>query len=152
MEKMCFQSWYFRLKSGSPVFWARFSLSRKFVAKSKYRIQSKFLIINSTGASDRSFYPIFNKRFDHLEKLLKNADQKKFCQLGHCAGLWFPVPSLDAPKGPSCYPKSIMFQFEICYQSHWNVSWKTKTNINFRGQTWVRPPAKCWVKGFYFTP
>ena len=26
---------------------------------------------NSTGASDRSFYPIFNKRFGHLETLLK---------------------------------------------------------------------------------
>ena len=27
-------------------------------------------LIVSTGASDRSFYPIFNKRFDHLETLL----------------------------------------------------------------------------------
>ena len=25
-------------------------------------------------------------------------------------------------------------------------SWKMKTNINFRGQTW--PPAKCWFKSF----
>ena len=23
-----------------------------------------------------------------------------------------------------------------------------KTNIDFKGQAWVRPPAKCWVKGF----
>ena len=26
-------------------------------------------IDNSTGVSDRSFYPIFNKTFDHLETL-----------------------------------------------------------------------------------
>ena len=129
---MCFQSWYFRLKSGSPVFWARFSLSRKFVAKSKYRIQSKFLIINSTGASDRSFYPIFNKRFDHLETLLTICRPKKILSAGLLCGLLVSSPQSNALKGPSCYPKSIMFQFQICYQSHWNVSWKTKTNINFR--------------------
>ena len=23
-----------------------------------------------------------------------------------------------------------------------------KTDIDFTGQAWVRPPAKCWVKGF----
>ena len=26
--------------------------------------------LDTTGASDRSFYPIFNKTFDHLETLL----------------------------------------------------------------------------------
>ena len=38
-------------------------------------------------------------------------------------------------------------QFHICYHSHLNVSQKTKTNLNFRDQTWVRPTVKCWVKG-----
>ena len=32
--------------------------------------QRKLPIYYSTGASDRSFYPIFNKKFDHLETLL----------------------------------------------------------------------------------
>ena len=39
----------------------------KTLLKSKY----------STGASDRSFYPIFNKRFDHLESLLTIHRPKK---------------------------------------------------------------------------
>ena len=92
---------------------------------------------NSTGASGRSFYPIFNKKFDHLETLLTICRSKKVLS----AGSLCPVSSLNAPKWPSCYPKSIMFQFQICYQSHWNVSWKAS-------QTWVRPSTKCWFKGF----
>ena len=41
-----------------------------------------------------------------------------------------------------------MLKFQICYHSNLNVSQKTKTNKKFRGQAWVRPSAKCWVKGF----
>ena len=102
----------------------------------------------STGASDRGFYPIFSKRFDPLETLLTIHRPKKFCQLGHCAGLQCSVPNLNTPKGPSSYPKSIMLQFQLCYLSHLNVSQNTKTNINFRGQACVRSPAKRWVKDF----
>ena len=42
-----------------------------------------------------------------------------------------------------------MLQFQICYHSHLNVPQKKKTNVVFRGQTWVRSPAKCWVKGYF---
>ena len=45
------------------------------------------LRLYSTGASDRSFYPIFNKRFDRFETLLAICRPKKFCQLGHFVGL-----------------------------------------------------------------
>ena len=41
-----------------------------------------------------------------------------------------------------------MLQFQICYHSQFNVLQKTKTNINFKGQAWVKPLAKCWVKDF----
>ena len=41
---------------------------------------------NSTGASDGSFYPILNKKFDDLA-LLEIHRPKKISQLGHCAGL-----------------------------------------------------------------
>ena len=75
---------------------------------------------NSTGASDRSFYPIFNKKFDHLETLLTIHRPKKVLSSGSLCGPL--VPSLNAPKGPSYYPKSIMLQFQICYHSHLNVS------------------------------
>ena len=49
-------------------------------------------------------------------------DPKKFCQLGHCEGFSCPVPNLNTPKEPSCYPKNIMLQFQICYYSHLNIS------------------------------
>ena len=81
---------------------------------------------------------------------LQYADLKKFCQLGHCAGLYCPVASLNDPKGTLCYPKSIMLQFQICYQSHLNVSWKTKTNINFRDQTWVRHPQSAVSRALFY--
>ena len=108
----------------------------------------KDILNNSTGASEKRFNPIFNKRFDHLETLLMICRPKKVLSDGSLCGPLVSSPQSNAPKGPLCYPKSIMFPFQIYYQSHWNVSWKTKTNINFKGQTWVRPAAKCWVKGF----
>ena len=44
--------------------------------------------------------------------------------------------------------KSIMLQLQSCYHSHLNISQKTKTNINFRSQAWVRLHAKCLVRSF----
>ena len=66
-----------------------------------------------------------------LADFAKNVYPKNFCQLGYCAGVYCAVPSLNAQKGTSFYPKSIMFYI---HQNHWNVSWKTKTNINIRCQ------------------
>ena len=77
--------------------------------------QLKLPIYYSTGASDRSFYPIFNKRFDHLETLLTICRPKKILSAGLLCGLLVSSPQSNALKGPSCYPKSIMFQFQICY-------------------------------------
>ena len=87
--------------------------------------------LDSTGANDRSFYFIFNKRFDHLETLLTIHRPKNVFLTGA-----FPAHSLiQMPQnGPSYYPKSVMLQFQICYYSKLNVSQKAKTNINFRSQ------------------
>ena len=49
---------------------------------------------NSTGASDRSFYPIFNKKFDHLETLHRpdnTQTQKSFVS-------WIVVQAFSAPS------------------------------------------------------
>ena len=94
------------------------------------------------------FTPFLTKGLITQKHCWQYADLKKFCQLGHNVGLQCPVPSLNAPKGPSCYRKSIMFQLQICCQSHRDVSWKTKANINFKGQNWVRPP--CKVLGLFY--
>ena len=96
----------------------------------------------STGASG-SFYPIFNKRFDHLETLLTIQRPKKALSAVLLCGPLVPTPQSKCPKRTSHYPKKIMVRFQICYHSHLNVSLKTKTNVNFRGQACVRAPAKC---------
>ena len=103
-------------------------------------------VLHSTGASDKSFYPIFNKRFDHLETLLAICRPIKVLSAGSPCGPLVPSHQSKCPK--RTFMLNITLQFQICYQSHWNVSCKTKTNINFRGQAWVRPPAKFLVKNF----
>ena len=64
---------------------------------------------------------------------------------------------IDALKGQLYYPQNIVLQFYICYHKNYYATVMLleklcymKTNINFRGQAWNRPPppAKCWVKDF----
>ena len=55
------------------------------VPKKELLFQSRYLF-HSTGASDRSFYTIFNKRFDHLETLLTICRPKKFFSGGSLCG------------------------------------------------------------------
>ena len=52
----------------------------------------------STGASDRSFYPIFNKRFDHLETLLTICRPQKIFSAGSLCGPLVPSPQFKYPK------------------------------------------------------
>ena len=52
----------------------------------------------STGASDRSFYPIFNKRFDHLEKLITICRPKKVLSTGSVCRSLVPSPQSKCPK------------------------------------------------------
>ena len=108
---------------------------------------------NSTEASNRNFYPIFNKRFDHLETLLTVHRPKNVLSAGPLCR--FLVPSLQSKCSKRTFILSQKYRASVSnsvsrfsYHSHLNVSQKTKTNINFRSQAWVRPPAKCWAKGF----
>ena len=101
----------------------------------KYQCNFKKLLYlqsYSTGANNKSFYSIFKKGFDHLETLLTIKRPEKVLSAGSLC--W----SLVSSHQSKC-PKSIMLQIPICYHSHLNVSQKTKTNTNFRGQAWFRP-------------
>ena len=64
----------------------------------------------STGASDRSFYPIFNKRFDHLEILLT----QKVLSAGSLCGLLVPSPQSKCPKRTFMLPQKY-------HASVWNM-------------------------------
>ena len=59
----------------------------------------------STGASNRSFCPIFNKRFDHLGTLLTIRRPKKVLSLGPLRGPLVPSPQSKCPKGTFMLPK-----------------------------------------------
>ena len=50
------------------------------------------------GASDRSFYPIFNKRFDYLETLLTKRRSKNVLSAGSLCGPLVPSPQSKCPK------------------------------------------------------
>ena len=63
---------------------------------------------------------------------------------------------IDAPKGPSYYPKNIMFQFYISYYKNYYATWMLfeklcyiKTNINFRNPGTERPQSVGWRTLFY---
>ena len=60
---------------------------------------------NRTGASDRSFYPIFNKKFDHLETLLIiHIPKKDFSAVSLCRPL-VPSPQSKCPKRTFMLPQ-----------------------------------------------
>ena len=60
---------------------------------------------NGTGASDRSFYPIFNKRSDHLETLLAICRPKKVLSAGSQCGPLVPSPQFKCPKRTFMLPQ-----------------------------------------------
>ena len=51
----------------------------------------------STEASDRSFYPIFNKMFDHLETMLTICRPKTVLPAGSLCGPLVPSPQSKCP-------------------------------------------------------
>ena len=71
----------------------------------------KLFTYNSTGVSDRSFYPIFNKRFDQLETTLTISRLKKVFSAGSLCGPLVPSPQSKCPKrtfmSPQKYDSSI---------------------------------------------
>ena len=105
----------------------------------------------STGASYRSFYPIINKTFYHLETLLTICRPKKVLSAGSLCGPLVPIPEFECPKRTLMLPQKYHIQFPICYQSYWNISWKRKTN-KFQGPNMGQTPCKVLGQGLYFTP
>ena len=69
--------------------------------------------LNTTGASDRSLYPIFNKTFDHLETLLTIHRPKEVWSAGSlCRFLVASPQSKCPPKDLHITPKVSCFSFK----------------------------------------
>ena len=62
--------------------------------------------IYSTGASDRGFYPIFNKSFHYLETLLRIHKPKKVLSTGSLCGPLVPSPQSKCPKRTFILPQT----------------------------------------------
>ena len=62
-------------------------------------------LLSSTGASDQSFYHIFNKKFDHLETLLTIHRPKKVLSAGSLCGPLVPSPQSKCPKRTFMLPQ-----------------------------------------------
>ena len=61
---------------------------------------------NSTGASDRSSYPIFNIKFDHLETLLTIQRPKNILSVKSLYGHLVPCPQSKCPKRTFILPRN----------------------------------------------
>ena len=68
-------------------------------------ITSKNIPCYSTGASDRSFYPILNKRFDHLETLLTIYRPKNVLSAGLPCGPLVPSAQSKCSKKTFILPQ-----------------------------------------------
>ena len=81
----CFQSCWFQLKNGTPVFWKKFSFSRKFVSKVKYWkrlklsliVKEKHTDLSNEGLFWKSVVPFFRRTYalsvDFKKTLRKSA-------------------------------------------------------------------------------
>ena len=106
----------------------------------KYAFQSEYTCrFTSTGASDRSFYLIFNRKVESLRNIADNTQTKKVLSAGSLCRILVPSPQSKCPQKTFIIPQKYHDSIEIYYDSHVNASQKTKTNIDFRDQAWVRP-------------
>ena len=71
-------------------------------AKFKTKLEVEYY---STGASDRSFYPLFNKTFDHLETLLTICRPKKALSAESLCRSLVPSPQSKCPKRTFMLPQ-----------------------------------------------
>ena len=81
------------------------SPSSIIVRKDKQKLDKSLSETTSTGANDRGFYLIFNKRFDHLERLLTIRRPKKAVSAGSLYGPFVPSPQSKCSKRTFILPQ-----------------------------------------------
>ena len=133
------------------ILFLRFSILFRHIALliNLYNVSPSLLpFFSSTRGSHRSFYPIFNKGFDHLETLLQIHRPKKVLSAGSLCRPFVPSSHFKCRKRTFILPQKHQASVSNMFSQPFKCFMEKKTNINFTGQTWVRPPAKCWVKSF----
>ena len=77
----------------------KFYLQALVLVKTEMQVKLfHLLFLHSTGASDRSFYPIFNKRFDPSETLLTICRPKTVLSVGSLRAPLVLSPQSKCPK------------------------------------------------------
>ena len=119
----------------------------------RWNFLETFSVYCSTGASDRSFYPIFNKRFDHLEILLTICRPKNILSAGSLCGPYVPSPQSKCSKRtfmlPQTYHVSVSSMLSKLYlPPPKNFCHKIRTAIDFSRNFWFLWTIKQWHKEF----
>ena len=132
--------------------------SRKFILSAIYcliLLQSKVgkrKTLYSTGASDRSFYPIFNKRFDHLESLLTIHRPKKVLPAGSLCGPLVTSPQSKGPKRTFILPQKYHASHSNMLSQSLKSFIENENEHKFQEPSLGRTPSKVLLQGFYFAP
>ena len=98
------------------------------------------------------FTPFLTKGLTTYKHCWQYAGPKMFCQLGHCAGLYCSVPSLNVPKGPSCYPQKYHVSVSNMLSYPLKCFMENENKHKFQGPNLSQTPCKVLVQGLYFTP
>ena len=112
-----------------------------------FRLNTKIKSIQMLYRTQRhKFYPIFNKKFDHLETLLKICRPKKGLSAGSPCWPLVSSPQSKCPKRTFMLAQKYHVSISYMLSKPLKCFMESDTNINFKGQTRIRPPAKCWVE------
>ena len=101
----------------------------------------------STGASDTSFYPIFNKRFDLLETLLTICRPKKVLSAGSLYGSFVPSPQSKCPKRTFMLSQKYHVSVSNMLSEPLKCFMKSESKHKFLGPSLVETPCKVLGQG-----
>ena len=105
-----------------------------------------------TAASARSFYPIFNKRFDHLEALLTICTLKKVLPTGSLCGPLVPSPLSKCPKRTFMLPQKYHVSVSNMLSKPLKYFMENENEHKFQRPNLGQTPCEVLVQGLYFTP
>ena len=134
--------------------WVGFSLNtgKRFFLEVSFQMQQrKSISVYSTEVSNRSFYPIFNERLDHLETLLTICRTKNVLSAGSLCGLLVPSPQSKCPKRTFMLPQKY-------HASVWNMLSKplkcfmeNENEHKFQGPNLAQDPLQsAWSRALFY--
>ena len=107
--------------------------------------------VYSTGASDKSFYPIFNKKFDHLEALLTTHRPKKVLSAESLCVSLVPRPQSKCPKRTFILLEKYLTSVSNMLSQALKCFIENENQHGFQGPSLGQTPCKVLGQGLYLT-